>query len=1207
MAKKIEIDVEVKGNMKKVTLDAKAAKKGLDEAAGAADNYSKKEKGVAGATSNSTKAFAKMAQGSGGLVAAYATLAANIFAISAAYNFLKRAGDFAMLQKSQEEYAQRTGRSMALLTSRMQEATGGVLAYQDAAQAGAIGAAAGLSNDQLIGLAKIAKDASIALGRDLTDSFNRLTRGAIKAEPELLDELGIIVRLDKASADYAKTLDKNAKDLTTFEKSQAVVNAVLDQGKEKFIDLGDNVNQIARVGKAFDDLVKSVMKGLNPMIQFIGGVFADNVNALAAAFGILGLSITKALVPAAPQFQKFSDMAQGAKDRLMAAAGSGKLGQNIAAGNIGKRELTAIEKGAGAKSGSTVIDQSKMTRKQFQRDVAIMRADHARMVAANSQGFARYTANVKAYLLGMQAEHGKVMGAMKAAGAAMASGLSKVLNAVAIVGMISLAITLIKEFIEYFKDPALKRLEGISNSGTKALLEQANTVRDLVDGYDLAAGSAAGLVKQNEILANMSFDRTGMNTLLKNMKDSTEKTTFVGYDGITGERQEYTQTFTSAESEAAAKMAGGFAAQMHEQIAALEKFKITTPAVIAQKQKLAELDKNIRMSTTGTMEQQNAAQEWLKENLPGIIDDAAKLNTVLAPDAAAIKAIQQTTEGYDKYRESLRETGSMYSQFISFGNSYLQSLTQLEGKITTLDEKDQKAIQNYLGLTDAQMALLNVEQLRLKVAAKIAETKKREYDASIRSIHTQTAFVGLTKNLNPVYADVVNQAQKFQQVQDKLAQKQAEIKQLEDSKVPINANSLKIKKAEEALLKKQLAHEKGILDDKTSQYGVQYEIWKLQKDSTIRQAAQAALELDEKRLELAKERAGLEQEMRDRATEKASRDFANSSPFASLFQEEFDASARLKQAEAEKKAKLDMIAKEKEMRDKAIEMEYTLLDAKLLMLEKQMRFEADKPENAEYKDKFLKAADSVATSRASIGGETGLKQAALDNSDLIAKNATDALLDNIDKLKDAKENLGDMKKIADTGANALASGFGNAFQSIVMGTESVKGAFKSMGLAIVNAMVQVIAQLVAVRTLQMAIGLFGSTQTGPSLEESFKAGLPTLNNRYGGVVSNGKQLPGYATGGIASGSQAGYPVMMHGTEAVVPLPNGRSIPVEMQGGANNTNNVSVNVNMNGQNSQTDVQGQNQGNQLGKLLAAAVQEELQRQKRPGGILSPYGAA
>jgi len=40
---------------------------------------------------------------------------------------------------------------------------------------------------------------------------------------------------------------------------------------------------------------------------------------------------------------------------------------------------------------------------------------------------------------------------------------------------------------------------------------------------------------------------------------------------------------------------------------------------------------------------------------------------------------------------------------------------------------------------------------------------------------------------------------------------------------------------------------------------------------------------------------------------------------------------------------------------------------------------------------------------------------------------------------------------------------------------------------------------------------------------------------------------GYKFGGIATGPDSGYETTLHGTEAVVPLPNGNSIPVEMQG------------------------------------------------------------
>ena len=108
-----------------------------------------------------------------------------------------------------------------------------------------------------------------------------------------------------------------------------------------------------------------------------------------------------------------------------------------------------------------------------------------------------------------------------------------------------------------------------------------------------------------------------------------------------------------------------------------------------------------------------------------------------------------------------------------------------------------------------------------------------------------------------------------------------------------------------------------------------------------------------------------------------------------------------------------------------------------------------------------------------------------------------------------------------------------------------------------------------------------------------------MTARYGGVMKN------YSSGGISKGRDAGYPVVLHGTEAVVPLPNGNSIPVEMSGSGGGVNNVSVSVNM-GEGT-TNVETEGEGQNLGRAIASAVQEELQKQKRPGGILSPLGAA
>ena len=226
---KIDIDVDDNGTTKKVGLDAKKTGKGLDGVANSSRNAQKGIKGVAQTASAGGKNFAGMSRGMGGLVGAYAAFAAQLFAISAAFEFFKRAGNLEVLKAGQQAYAGATGIAMRTLAKDIQAATDAQITFRDASQAAAIGIASGLSPEQLTRLGTAAKDAAAILGRDVTDAFNRLVKGVTKAEPELLDELGIILRLETANENYATSLGILAKDLTQFQKSQAVANEVLNQ------------------------------------------------------------------------------------------------------------------------------------------------------------------------------------------------------------------------------------------------------------------------------------------------------------------------------------------------------------------------------------------------------------------------------------------------------------------------------------------------------------------------------------------------------------------------------------------------------------------------------------------------------------------------------------------------------------------------------------------------------------------------------------------------------------------------------------------------------------------------------------------------------------------------------------------------------------------------------------------------------------------
>ena len=240
-----------------------------------------------------------------------------MFAIGAAFRFLKDAGDLAALQEGQMAYAVGTGVAIKTLTNNIIAATGAQVQFRDASQAAAIGTAAGLSADQLTRLGAAAKDVSLVLGRDVTDSFNRLVRGVTKAEPELLDELGIILRLEDASKRYADALGLTAGELTTYQKSQAVVTETLRQAETKYSEIVDiidpSVNQFALFGKAFDDLVNTIKGALNAILGPIAGFMAMNPFASLLLAAPLLNGMLKAIIPS---FESFGAVANDALDGI---------------------------------------------------------------------------------------------------------------------------------------------------------------------------------------------------------------------------------------------------------------------------------------------------------------------------------------------------------------------------------------------------------------------------------------------------------------------------------------------------------------------------------------------------------------------------------------------------------------------------------------------------------------------------------------------------------------------------------------------------------------------------------------------------------------------------------------------------------------------------------------------------------------------------
>jgi murein DD-endopeptidase MepM/ murein hydrolase activator NlpD len=324
MANKLTVEIVVSDNG-----TAKIVQKGIEGVGNAAESTTKKTRAAGkaqdefnyklnqGATgvSSAARSFSKLNQaigeGPNGLVGAYATLAANAFAVSAAFNVLKNASQVEQLLAGLEAQGARTGKTLTGLAGDLKDITGAAISSADAMRAVAQASTSGIKGDDIRRLTEVATASAMALGRDVPDSLNRLILAVTKAEPELVDELGLTIKLTEAFDMYARQTGKTADGLSRLEKQQALVNAWASQGEVKFGALADAVdpNPYAQLAASFSDLTNTLLNfinsiGLSSFVSFL----ANDKLALTAAVLLFVSTIKDQLLPV------FTEASKAAKD-----------------------------------------------------------------------------------------------------------------------------------------------------------------------------------------------------------------------------------------------------------------------------------------------------------------------------------------------------------------------------------------------------------------------------------------------------------------------------------------------------------------------------------------------------------------------------------------------------------------------------------------------------------------------------------------------------------------------------------------------------------------------------------------------------------------------------------------------------------------------------------------------------------------------------
>ncbi len=210
---------------------------------------------------------------------------------------------------------------------------------------------AGATQEETIKLVGLAFDSAARQGLTLEDAISRLTRATLKAEPELLDELGIVINLTRVYKAYASALGiTNANALTTVQRSRAMVEALVKQSEAG----GEFAAQMSTVAGT---LVQIDQSG-KLVIERLSNIFSGEIKGAADAYLVVVSAIADVLkgVEANQETRKFetkalSDLKQegsgfslgllggyrNAKGELLSPLEFlGQINDRVAAGQIGE-------------------------------------------------------------------------------------------------------------------------------------------------------------------------------------------------------------------------------------------------------------------------------------------------------------------------------------------------------------------------------------------------------------------------------------------------------------------------------------------------------------------------------------------------------------------------------------------------------------------------------------------------------------------------------------------------------------------------------------------------------------------------------------------------------------------------------------------------------------------------------------------------------
>lgn len=224
-----------------------------------------------------------------------------------------------------------------------------------------------------------------------------------------------------------------------------------------------------------------------------------------------------------------------------------------------------------------------------------------------------------------------------------------------------------------------------------------------------------------------------------------------------------------------------------------------------------------------------------------------------------------------------------------------------------------------------------------------------------------------------------------------------------------------------------------------------------------------------------------------------------------------------------------------------------------------------------------------------------------------------------DQWNKAVDKMADTSAAGKSAAQQLKDASQDATQAISTGLEDAIMNGKDLNdvlAGLLKTMAQIALRVGVTKPLEGFLGgllgnIFPSSSGG--LSDAIGGMIATNPEIFamGGIMTSRGKMPlqRYASGGVARGAQ----LAMYGEgsrpEAIVPLPDGRAIPVNLKGGAGGVVNLNTTINVDGGGNGSDSDNQALAKEIQKQVVPSIRkmvdERLVTQSRSGGMLNRGG--